>query len=67
MEKAPKPKCPWCGRNIGVYFPRGGDGSAVMFRKHNDWPWLGVSCRGSDELIEIGKAFASPVDITKGE
>lgn len=41
--------CVRCGRKIGVYVPKGGDGSLVAYRRHNNnhkfW------CEGSGRVV----------------
>ncbi len=41
--------CPVCNRTIATYVPRGGDGSARLFRAHKDATGSGggIRCAGS--------------------
>lgn len=55
--------CQRCHRLIGVYVPRGGDGSAVRLRRHRrgqhrDEPW----CEGSGQLLPAGREQGSETD-----
>jgi len=43
-SRLPRIKCPVCGKKVGVYIPRGGDGSAYRLYAHKIF---GVSCHGS--------------------
>lgn len=53
-----KMKCPWCGRTVGAHVPKGGDGSAWRFSRHNAEPGRqgptgggnGNTCKGSGRL-----------------
>jgi hypothetical protein len=40
--------CPYCRREIGVYVPAGGDGSAAVIRRHSE-----RSARGRQIGVEV--------------
>lgn len=41
--------CPFCKRTVSTYVPKGGDGSARLFRPHKDatGSGAGIRCAGS--------------------
>lgn len=45
-KREPKVKCPICGKMVATLIPRGGDGSATVFRTHKH-AITGARCSGS--------------------
>lgn len=40
-------RCPACQKRVATYIPRGGDGSAIFFKRHKDR--TGEDCKGWGE------------------
>lgn len=48
-----KAKCRTCGKMVGARFPKGGDGTAVIIRRHysSTYP-KPIKCPGSFDTVE---------------
>lgn len=53
QRKEPSYICPRCERPRATYVPRGGDGSAIFFKRHKDTS--GQLCEGSWEEATLAE------------
>lgn len=54
--------CPWCGKIVPAYVPRGGDGSGLRLRRHTATRKSRNVCKGTYYVVDGAAVKRAAVD-----